>query len=67
MKRHPFDAVSFLVGGVVLAVGALVLTGETARLFTAWLAPSLVILLGVVVLFAGWRSSRPPGGSRSSG
>ena len=61
MKRHPFDAVSFLAGGVLLALGALVLTGETTRLFSAWLAPSVVILLGAVLLFAGWRSSRTSG------
>jgi hypothetical protein len=58
VKRHPFDPVSFVIGGVLIALGALIGTGQTTQLFSAWLAPAAVILLGVLVLVAGWRSSR---------
>jgi len=58
VKRHPFDALSFGFGAVVLALGVLVLAGEAPRLLSAWLAPAVIIGLGGLLVIAGWRSSR---------
>lgn len=58
MKRHPFDAVSFIFGAVLLAIGGLVAAGDTPRLLGAWLVPAFVIGLGLLLLLVAWQSSR---------
>lgn len=58
MKRHPFDAVSFIFGAVLLAIGILVAAGDTPRLLGAWLVPASVIGLGLLLLLLAWQSSR---------
>lgn len=58
MKRHPFDAVSFIFGAVLLAIGVLVAAGDTPRLLGAWLVPAFVIGLGLLLLLVAWQSSR---------
>lgn len=58
MKPHPFDAISFTFGIVLLAVGVLVSAGEVSWLFGGWLMPALIIGAGVLLIFAGWRVSR---------
>ena len=65
MNRHPFDALSFTFGAVLLAIGVLVAAGDTPRLLEAWLVPAFVIGLGLLLLLVGWQSSRTPdaGGS----
>ncbi len=64
MKRHPSDPISFVSGALFLALGLLVFAGEAARVLSgAWLAPAAIIALGVLLLLAGWRSSRPTAGT----
>jgi hypothetical protein len=59
MKRHPFDPISFVSGALFLALGLLVFAGEAARVLSGtWLAPAAIIALGLLLLVAGWRSSR---------
>lgn len=58
MKRHPFDALSFVSGAIVLAIGALILAGDGAETLSTWLAPASIIGLGAALLFIGWQSSR---------
>ena len=58
MKRHPFDALSFVSGAIVLAIGALILAGESADTLSAWLAPTAIVGLGALLLFIGWQSTR---------
>ena len=58
MKRHPFDALSFVSGAIVLAIGVLILAGESADALSAWLAPAGIIGLGALLLFIGWQSTR---------
>jgi hypothetical protein len=58
MKRHPFDALSFVSGAIVLAIGALILAGDSADTLSAWLAPAGIIGLGALLLLIGWQSSR---------
>ncbi len=64
MKRHPFDPISFIFGAL-LALGLVVLAGDTTRLLGAWLAPAVIIGLGMLLLFIGWQSSRTNGGDAS--
>jgi hypothetical protein len=58
VKRHPFDAVSFIFGAVLVVIGVFVAAGDTPRLLGAWLVPALVIGLGLMLLLVGWQSSR---------
>jgi len=65
MKRHPFDPISFIFGALLLALGLVVLAGDTTRLLGAWMAPAVIIGLGMLLLFIGWQSSRTSGGDAS--
>lgn len=65
MKRHPFDALSFTFGALFLLVGLLVLAGDATRQLSAWLAPAVIIGLGMLVLFVGWQSTRTSGSDTS--
>lgn len=65
MKPHPFDPVSFIFGALLLGLGLLILAGEEARLLSAWLAPAVIIGLGLLLLIAGWQYSRTSGGTAS--
>jgi hypothetical protein len=65
MKRHPFDAVSFVFGAVLLAIGVLVAAGDTPRLLGAWLVPAFVIGLGIMLLLVAWQGSRTRDAGRS--
>jgi hypothetical protein len=65
MKRHPFDAVSFIFGAVLLTIGVLVAAGDTPRLLGAWLVPTVVIGLGLLLLLLAWQSSRTADADRS--
>ncbi len=67
MKRHPFDAFSFVFGVALLALALVVATGQVPRLQTAWLAPAALVTLGALLLFLGWRSTRTTGGTRDEG
>jgi hypothetical protein len=58
MKAHPFDALSFIFGVLLLGIGLLVAAGESASQVSAWLPPTVIIGLGALLLFAGWQSSR---------
>ena len=58
MKAHPFDPVSFISGAFLLAIGLLVVGGDIAQRLGTWLAPAIIIGLGVILLAAGWQSSR---------
>ena len=61
MKRHPFDAISFVFGALLLALGLVLLVGDATRLLGAWLGPAVIIGLGMLLLFIGWQSSRTNG------
>jgi len=61
MKRHPFDALSFVFGALFLLLGLLVIAGDATRLLSAWLAPAAIIGLGMLLLFVGWQSTRASG------
>lgn len=63
MKLHRFDAVSFVFGAVFVVLGLLVTLGESSTLLSAWLAPVVVIGLGLILLFAAWQGSRAPADS----
>ena len=65
MKRHPFDPISFIFGALLLALGLVVLAGDTTRLLGAWLAPAVIIGVGMLLLFIGWQSSRTNDGDAS--
>jgi hypothetical protein len=65
MKRHPFDPTSVIFGALLLALGLVVLAGDTTRLLGAWLAPAVIIGLGMLLLFIGWQSSRTNDGHAS--
>lgn len=57
MKRHPFDAVSFVLGAlllvvVVLTVGEFGLSTEISR----WVLPSAVFVIGLSILALTVRS-----------
>ena len=65
MKRHPFDPISFIFGALLLALGLVVLAGDTTRLLGAWMAPAVIIGLGMLLLFIGWQSSRTNGDDAS--
>ena len=72
MKAHPFDALSFVFGVLLLGVGLLVAAGETVSQLSAWLPPTVIIGLGALLLFAGWQSSKtrdedPSAGDPSGG
>ena len=58
MKRHRFDTLSFIFGALFLLVGLLVLAGDATRMLSAWLAPAVIIGLGMLLLFVGWQSTR---------
>jgi hypothetical protein len=49
----------------LLALGLAVLAGDTTRLLGAWLAPAVIIGLGMLVLILGWQSTRTNGGGTS--
>jgi putative effector of murein hydrolase LrgA (UPF0299 family) len=65
MKRHPFDAVSFTFGAILVAIGAFVAAGDTPRLLGAWVVPAFVIGLGLLLLLVAWQSSRQSDVDRS--
>jgi hypothetical protein len=65
MKRHPFDLLSFSFGALLLAIALLVLAGDGTRLLGAWLAPAVIIGLGLLLLTVAWQSSRSSGGDGS--
>ena len=62
MKPHPFDPISFTFGALLLGLGLVVLAGDTTRLLSAWLAPAVIIGLGLLLLILGWQSTRTNGG-----
>lgn len=62
MKRHPFDTLSFIFGALFLLVGLLVLAGDATQMLSAWLAPAVIIGLGMLLLFVGWQSTRTSDG-----
>lgn len=64
MARHPFDALSFLFGLMFAAVGLVLLAGDPARGTIAldWAGPVVAIGLGIVVLLAASRQSKPDTG-----
>ena len=55
------DALSFIFGALFLALGLLVQAGDATRLLSAWLAPAVIIGLGMLLLFVGWQSTRTGG------
>lgn len=65
MNRHPFDPISFMFGALLLVTGSLVLAGDTARLLGTWLAPAVIIGLGLLLLIVAWQSSRTGDGDGS--
>jgi hypothetical protein len=67
VKRHPFDALSFICGMALLALALVVVTGQVPRLQTAWLAPAALVMLGALLLFLGWRSTRTAAGTGDRG
>jgi hypothetical protein len=61
MRTHPFDAVSFVFGAIFAAVGLLALTGiaTISLLDLRWLAPALLVLVGVVLVVSAARRDTP--------
>lgn len=62
MKAHRFDWVSFLLGGVFVIAGVLLVTETRLGIRMEWAVPSAVVLLGLALLFAAIprRSRRDP-------
>lgn len=58
MKRHPFDALSFVAGLLFLGLGVPLLVSDADFSFCdgTWIFPAFLILAGVVVLISA-RSS----------
>lgn len=52
MARHPFDATSFLFGGIFVLAGLLLLSGTAQGIPMSWAGPIVAVLLGVVILVA---------------
>jgi hypothetical protein len=61
MRTHPFDAVSFVFGAIFAAVGLLALTGVVtiSLLDLRWLAPAVLVLVGVVLVVSAARRDTP--------
>ena len=58
MKSHPFDAISFVSGAIVLAIGVFILAGDGTPQIGTWLGPLGIIGLGALLLVLGWQSTR---------
>lgn len=52
MTRHPFDALSFTFGVIILIAGVLLLNGKPSTDALEWVGPVTAIGLGVVILVA---------------
>jgi hypothetical protein len=61
MRTHPFDAVSFVFGAIFTAVGLLAVTGiaTISLLDLRWLAPAVLVLIGLVLVVSAARREAP--------
>ena len=60
MNRHPADLVSLAFGLLFSVIGLVLLAGDQLALSWAWLAPTMVIALGAILIVAGWRRRPAP-------
>ena len=59
MKRHPFDAISFVAGVVFLLIaGTFAFSSNVDLRMGAWLLPASVLVLGIGLLVASVRSAK---------
>ena len=54
MTRHPVDYVSLAFGVLFAVIGAVMLAGDQLALSWEWLPPATVIVLGSILISAGW-------------
>jgi divalent metal cation (Fe/Co/Zn/Cd) transporter len=59
VNRHPADMLSLVAGLIALAFGLVLLTGGIGDLPIEWVAPSVAIGIGLVILIAA-RPTREP-------
>ena len=61
MDRHGFDALSFVFGAALTALGVLLVAGVGQVVVTgSWIGPSIAILIGVGLLLVAPRPAREP-------
>lgn len=59
MERHGFDALSFVFGAALAALGVLLISGVGEVLVTgSWLGPVAAILIGIALLVVAPRPRR---------
>lgn len=54
MARHSADLLSLGFGIIFTAIGVALVLGEQIPLSWEWLAPTVVIALGAILIAAGW-------------
>lgn len=54
MTRHPVDFGSLAFGALFAVIGVVMLAGDRLALSWEWLAPATVIVLGSILIAAGW-------------
>ncbi|MCI0345849.1 MAG: hypothetical protein L0221_10465 [Chloroflexi bacterium] len=60
MERHGFDALSFVFGAALTALGVLLVAGVGQVVVTgSWIGPAIAILIGVGLLLVAPRPARP--------
>jgi len=61
VKKHPFDAVSFVFGILFLGFGLPLLLSDSdlSGLKASWLFPAFLVFAGVVLLISTSGSSKP--------
>lgn len=51
MPRHPFDALSLVLGVIFAAVAALAFVGPTDQIIDPrWVGPAILVIIGLVLL-----------------
>lgn len=63
MARHDTDLLSLGFGLIFAVTGLVLVLGEQVAISLDWLAPTIVIALGAILIAAGWsRRERPTAG-----
>ena len=61
VNRHGFDALSFVFGAALTALGVLLVSGVGQVVVTgSWVGPAIAILIGVGLLLVAPRPARQP-------
>jgi hypothetical protein len=66
MTRHSADLLSLGFGIVFVAIAVALVAGEQVPLSWEWLAPTVVIAVGAILIAAGWNRQERSAGSESA-